>query len=89
MGAMEKEMQSIHKNQMWELVELPKEKKALWCKWVYKKKKAVSKKEGEKFKVGLVVTGYLQKHGVDYDKIFFPRDKTYLYQDSVEFGSIF
>ena len=39
MGAMEENMQSLHKNQTWELVELLKRKRAIGCKWVYKKKK--------------------------------------------------
>ena len=72
MGAMEEEIQSLHKNQTWELVELPKGKRAIGCKWVYKKKEAVSKKEGENFKARLVTKGYSQKHGVDYDEIFSP-----------------
>ena len=32
MGPMEEEMQSMHKNQTWELVELPKGKRAIGCK---------------------------------------------------------
>ena len=56
MGAME-EMQSLHKNPTWELVELPKGKRAIGCKWVYKKE-AVSKKKGEKFMACLVTKGY-------------------------------
>ena len=82
-------MQSLHKNQTWELVELPKGKRAIGCKWVYKKKEAVLEKKGEKFKAHLLAKGCSQKHGVDYDKIFFPRGQTYLYHDSVEFGSVF
>ena len=72
MGAMEEEMQSLHKNQTWELVEIPKGKRAIGCKWAYKKKEVVSENEGEKFKAHLVVKGYPQKHGVDYDEIFSP-----------------
>ena len=50
MGAMEEEMQSLHKNQTWELVELPKGKRAIGCKWLYNKKEAIAETEGEKFK---------------------------------------
>jgi hypothetical protein len=46
-GAMVEEMESLHKNQMWDLVELLERKRAIGCKWVFKKKKAVSKKRGE------------------------------------------
>ena len=31
------EMSSLHKNDTWELSELPKEKKAIGCKWVFAK----------------------------------------------------
>ena len=57
-GAMTEEMESLHKNQTWELVELPKRKMALGCKWVFKKKEAISKKGGENFKARLVAKGY-------------------------------
>ena len=70
MGAMKDEMQSLHKNQTWGWVELLKGKRAIGCKWVYKKKEAVLEKEGEKFKARLVAKGYSQKLRVDYDEIF-------------------
>ena len=31
-------MSSLYKNDIWELTELPKEKKAIGCNWVYVKK---------------------------------------------------
>uniref|UniRef100_A0A2N9GLD2 CCHC-type domain-containing protein n=1 Tax=Fagus sylvatica TaxID=28930 RepID=A0A2N9GLD2_FAGSY len=46
-------MESLSKNKTWELTELPKGKKPIGCKWVFKKKEAVSEKEGERFKARL------------------------------------
>ena len=56
--AMLEEMESQQKNKIWELAKLPKGKKAIGCKWIFHKKDALSKKEGEKFKARLVAKGY-------------------------------
>ena len=50
LATMAKEMESLKKNQTWELVELPKGKKAIGCKWVYRKKEAITANDEEKFK---------------------------------------
>ena len=47
-------------------------KRAIGCKWVYKKKEAVLENEGEKFTAHLVAKDYSHKHEVDYDKMFSP-----------------
>ncbi|KAE8712603.1 hypothetical protein F3Y22_tig00110239pilonHSYRG00004 [Hibiscus syriacus] len=54
MAAMVEEMESLNHNRTWELVRLPEGKKPIGCKWVYKKKPALTEKEGEKFKARLV-----------------------------------
>ncbi|KAL0453640.1 UNVERIFIED_CONTAM: Retrovirus-related Pol polyprotein from transposon TNT 1-94 [Sesamum latifolium] len=69
---MVEEMESLQKNRTWELVQLPKGKKAIGCKWVYKKKPVISEKEGKNFKARLVAKGYSQQKGIDYDEIFSP-----------------
>ena len=44
-GIMEEEMNSLYKNDTWELTELPKGKKAIGCKWVYAKKQGSLKED--------------------------------------------
>ncbi|GKV04185.1 hypothetical protein SLEP1_g16379 [Rubroshorea leprosula] len=70
MRAMREEMNSLHKNNTYELVELPKGRKTLKNKWVFK-----LKKDGDKivrYKARLVVKGFSQKKGIDFDEIFSP-----------------
>jgi len=44
--AMGEEMHSLYKNETWELVHLPKGKKAIGCKWVYTKKESSIEQDG-------------------------------------------
>ena len=69
--AMQSEMQSLKDNQTWELEDLPPGKKAIPCKWVYKVK---YNPDGsiERYKARLVIKGFSQKKGVDYDQTFSP-----------------
>ncbi|MCO5570284.1 hypothetical protein L7F22_024002 [Adiantum nelumboides] len=59
----------IMANDTWDLVELPKNTKALPCKWVYKKKFTLSD-PNPKYKARLVAKGFKQENGVDFDEIF-------------------
>nr|GEZ27716.1 hypothetical protein [Tanacetum cinerariifolium] len=73
--AMVKEMESLKENHTYELVELPKGRKALKNKWVYRLKM------GEldslpRYNARLVVKGFIQKEGVDFGEIFSPVVKT-------------
>jgi hypothetical protein len=43
---MMEEIESLHKNKTWKLVQLPEEEKTIGCKWVFWKKEAVSENEG-------------------------------------------
>ena len=55
------EMGSLQKNKSWESMKLPKRKKAIGCKWVYRKKEALSENEVDKFKAQLVAKDYSQR----------------------------
>ena len=69
-SAMKDEIYSLMSNQTWELAELPPGKKALHNKWVYRIKE---EHDGNKrYKARLVVKGFQQKEGVDYNEIFSP-----------------
>jgi len=69
--AMEEEMNSLQENKTWELVNLPKGRKALQNKWVYKIKHEGYEKK-ERYKARLVVKGFAQKEGIDFTEIFSP-----------------
>ncbi|KAL0559407.1 hypothetical protein IC582_004016 [Cucumis melo] len=68
---MDQEVDVIRRNETWELIELLTKKRALGVKWVYRIK---LKSDGnvEKYKAILVVKGYKQEYGVDYEEIFAP-----------------
>ncbi len=69
--AMEKEMESLYANNVWKLVELPKDRKTVGSKWVFKVK-ADADGIFERYKACLVAQGFSQKFGLDYDETFSP-----------------
>ncbi len=69
--AMEKEMESLYANNVCKLVELPKDRKTVGSKWVFKVK-ADSDGIFERYKARLVAQGFSQKFGSDYDETFSP-----------------
>ncbi|CAI7819903.1 unnamed protein product [Closterium sp. NIES-54] len=68
---MESELKSIEENGTWELVELPKGRKAITSKWLFKIKSDADGKM-ERYKSRLVAKGYQQKEKVDYKELFAP-----------------
>nr|GEX55919.1 retrovirus-related Pol polyprotein from transposon TNT 1-94 [Tanacetum cinerariifolium] len=66
---MVEEMESLKENHTYELVELPKGKKALKNKWVYRLKMG-ELNSLPRHKARLVVKGFNQKEGVDFGEIF-------------------
>ena len=72
LAAMGDEMESLHKNQTWELAKRPVGRKIVTCKWLFKKKDGLSPAEGQRYKARVVARGFSQKEGVDYNEIFSP-----------------
>ncbi|KAL5752990.1 hypothetical protein ACOSQ2_023497 [Xanthoceras sorbifolium] len=69
-SAIRDEMDSLMSNQTWELAELPPGKKALHNKWVFRIKEEHN--GNKRYKARMVVKGFQQKEGIDYNEIFSP-----------------
>ncbi|MCO5594112.1 hypothetical protein L7F22_048133 [Adiantum nelumboides] len=69
--AMNEEMDTLYGNETWELAPLPKGKKPIGCRWVYKVK---HNNDGSvsRYKARLVAKGYAQTYGIDYEETFAP-----------------
>ena len=67
--AMREEMLAIDRNDTWELVTPPPNCRPIGLKWIFKLKK---NPQGEviKYKARLVVKGYSQKKGIDYEEVY-------------------
>ena len=67
---MNEEMDSLVRNENWDLVQFPTGKRALQNKWVYRLKEEYGSKKW--YKARLVVKEFAQKKGIDVDEIFSP-----------------
>jgi len=57
-------MEFFDRNQIWTLVDLPKDSKAIGCRCVFRKK------DNEQHKASLVVKGYAQKENINTMRFF-------------------
>jgi transposase InsO family protein len=69
--AIKSEHKSLVDNQTWELVEKPKDRKLVSCKWVFKVKHNADGSV-ERYKARLVARGFTQTEGVDYHETYAP-----------------
>ncbi|KAL5777605.1 hypothetical protein ACOSP7_010531 [Xanthoceras sorbifolium] len=69
--AVMEEMNALRRSGTWEIVDLPKEKKTVGCKWVFTVK---CRADGsiERYKARLVAKGFTQTYGIDYQETFAP-----------------
>ena len=68
---MKDEIDSLKKNNVWDLVQLPEGRKAIGCRWLYKTKYDADGNV-EIYKAHLVAQGYNQRYGIDYNRTFSP-----------------
>ena len=68
---MEEEHNSLINNHTWDLVNLPKGRKVVRCKWIYRTK-FVADGSVDKYKARLVAKGFSQVPGIDYTETFAP-----------------
>ncbi|RDX98154.1 hypothetical protein CR513_18963, partial [Mucuna pruriens] len=69
--AMKEEMEALEKNSTWEIVDRPKDKRVVGCRWIYTVK---CKSNGtlERYKARLVAKEYTQTYGIDYEETLAP-----------------
>jgi len=70
MTTMQDEMESLEKNGTWDLVKLPKDKKLVRCKWIFKRKEGIFASELARYKAMLFAKGHSQILGIDYNDVF-------------------
>lgn len=71
MAAVKSEMDSLLRNETWQMTELPKGRSVVDCKWVFKRKRGENGAAGE-YKARLVARGFSQRKGFDFEETYSP-----------------
>lgn len=68
---MNEEMETLYKNNTWEIIDFSKGRKAIGCRWIYKIKYKTNG-EIEQYKAKLVAKWYNQREGIDFEETISP-----------------
>ena len=69
--AMNLEIETMHSNSLWELVDPPDGVRPIDCKWIYKRKRGIDGKV-QIFKARLVAKEFNQREGLNHEDTFSP-----------------
>ena len=67
--AMKSEMRSMYENNLWTLIDLPIDRRAIEIKWIFKRKTDADSSVTI-YKARIIAKCFRQVQGVDYDEIF-------------------
>jgi transposase InsO family protein len=70
LAACKRELRSLREHGTWELTQLPRGRKAIGTKWVFRRK--LEADGTTRYKARLVAQGFSQREGVDYNETFAP-----------------
>ena len=71
-AAMDDELKSLHDNGTWTMVPRPRDRKVIGVRWVFRIKPATAQQPEPRYKARLVVKGYSQVAGIDFNDTFAP-----------------
>lgn len=69
--AINNEIESLHRNNVWELTQAPKGQDIIDNRWTFKAKRDANGNV-QRYKARLVARGFTQRHGIDYQETFSP-----------------
>lgn len=70
-ASMDAEIQALQDLNVWRMVNLPPGRKPISCRWVFRRKTNANN-EVERYRSRLVVRGFNQREGIDYQELFSP-----------------